>query len=114
MAGFPPQAQGVALTEHTRDRLTAAGLFVALLLVYNANGREIGSYDTQSTKFSARELLLRGTLSLNHVVGVTPEYANRWGFVLAADGHYRSIYSPAPALMAAAVAWPFWKTGLVD
>ena len=28
--------------------------------VYNANGREIGSYDSQPTKFAAREFLLRG------------------------------------------------------
>jgi hypothetical protein len=85
-----------------------------LLLVFNSNGREIGAYDTQPTKFAARELLLRGTLTLNHVVGVTPEYASRWGFILAADGNYRSIYSPVPSLMAAAIAWPFWATGLVD
>ena len=50
------------LTDRGRDRLTAAGLFITLLLVYNSNGREIGSYDTQPTKFAARELLLRGTL----------------------------------------------------
>jgi hypothetical protein len=102
------------LTDRGRDRVAAGMLFVVLLLVYNANGREIGSYDTQPTKFAARELLLRGTLSLNHVVGATPEYANRWGFILAADGHYRSVYSPVPAIMAAAVTWPLWKTGLID
>jgi hypothetical protein len=104
----------VTLTDRARDGLTAGGLFLALLLVFNANGREIGTYDTQSTKFAARELLLRGTFSLNHVVGATPEYANRWGFILAADGHYRSVYSPVPAVMAAAMTWPLWKTGLVD
>lgn len=105
---------GDLVTDLGRDRRTAAGLFVVLLLVYNANGREIGSFDTQPTKFAARELLLRGTLGLNHVVGATPEYANRWGFILAADGNYRSVYSPVPALMAAAITWPLWKTGLID
>jgi hypothetical protein len=104
----------VTLTDRGRDRLTAAGLCVGLVLVYNSNGREIGSYDTQPTKFAARELLLRGTLSLNHVVGATPQYATRWGFILAADGNYRSIYSPVPALMAAAVTWPLWQAGLFD
>ena len=34
-----------------------------MFAVYNANGREIGSYDSQPTKFAARELLLRGTLA---------------------------------------------------
>src|SRR5690348_9640159 len=96
------------------DRGAAIALFVVLFLAYNANGREIGSFDTQSTKFAARELLLRHTLALNHVVGATPEYAARWGFINAADGRYRSIYSPVPSLMAAAVTWPLWKTGVVD
>ena len=85
-----------------------------LFLVYNANGREIGSFDTQPSKFAARELLLRGTLALNHVVGATPEYAERWGFINAADGRYRSIYSPVPSLAAAAITWPLWKIGLID
>lgn len=102
------------LTDRGRDRLTAAGLFVGLLLVYNANGREIGSYDTQSIKFAARELLLRGTLSLNHVVGATPQYGERWGFIYAADGNYRSIYSPVPSVAGAIITWPLWKTRIVD
>ena len=104
----------MTLTDRGRDRLTAAGLCVGLVLVYNSNGREIGSYDTQPTKFAARELLLRGTLSLNHVVGATPQYASRWGFILAADGNYRSIYSPVPALMAAILTWPLWQAGVID
>ena len=94
--------------------MTAAGLFIALVFAYNANGREIGNSDTQPTKLAARELLLRGSLSLNHVVGATPAYADRWGFLLADDGNYRSIYSPMPALMAAAVTWPFWKAHIID
>jgi hypothetical protein len=102
------------MSDGRRDRVTATILFVALLLIYNANGREIGSFDTQPTKFAARELLLRGTLSLNHVVGATPEYANRWGFILAADRTYRSIYSPVPAVMAAVITWPLWKTQIID
>ena len=102
------------VTERGRDGLAAATLFAALVLIYNANGREIGSYDTQTTKFAARELMLRGTLSLNHVVGAKPEYADRWGFVYAADGNYRSVYSPVPSLAAAAMAWPFWKLRLID
>jgi hypothetical protein len=97
-----------------RDRWAAICLFLALFLAYNANGREIGSFDTQPTKFAARELLLRGTLTLNHIVGATPAYADRWGFILAPDRSYRSIYSPVPAVMAAAIAWPLWKTHLID
>lgn len=100
--------------DRRRDRTAAIGLFVILFVAYNVNGREIGSFDTQSTKFAARELLLRHTLALNHVVGATPQYAARWGFINAADGRYRSIYSPVPSLMAAAITWPLWTTGIVD
>jgi hypothetical protein len=104
----------VSLTERGRDRLAAAILFFVLLLVYNSNGREIGSYDTQPTKFAARELLLRGTLDLDAVIPKTPQYATRWGFMLAADGHYRSVYSPLPAIMTAVLIWPLWKAGIID
>jgi hypothetical protein len=96
------------------DRLRAAALFAALLVVYNANGREIGTYDSQPTKYAARELLLRGTLALNYVVGATPQLAERPAFVSARDGRYRSAYSPVPAIAAAALAWPLWKLGALD
>jgi len=98
----------------TADRWTALAIALALMLVYNANGREIGSYDSQPTKFAARELLLRGSLTLNHVVGAVPAYAERDPFVLCLDGRYRSAYSPVPSLMAAAVSYPLWRVGLLD
>lgn len=97
-----------------RDLRVALGIGVAMFALYNANGREIGTYDTQPTKFAARELLLRGTLALNHVVGTFPQLLERPGFRLARDGRYRSAYSPVPAVAAAAVTWPLWKTGIVD
>jgi hypothetical protein len=96
------------------DRRIAVVLASAMFVIYNANGREIPSYDTQPAKYAARELLLRGTLSLNHVVGRTPELGQRSAFVLARDGRYRSAYSPVGSIMAAALLWPFWKTGLLD
>src|SRR5262245_31654582 len=46
---------GLTLTDAGRDRLAAGALFLGLLVVYNANGREIGSSDSQPTKFAARE-----------------------------------------------------------
>lgn len=102
------------LVERLPDGLVALFVAVACFILYNANGREIGSYDSQPTKFAARELLLRGTLSLNHVVGRTPQFAERSAFVVAEHGRYRSAYSPAPAIAAAAIAWPLWKAGLLD
>jgi hypothetical protein len=97
-----------------RDVRLAAGVGLAMFLVFSANGREIGTYDSQPTKFAARELLLRGTLSLNHVVGTFPQLLERPGFRLALDSRYRSAYSPVPSIAAAAVMWPFWKSGVVD
>ena len=87
---------------------------IVMFVAYNANGREIASYDSQPTKFAARELLLRGTTSLNYVVGLTPQLLERSGYQLTRDGRYRSAYSPVPAVVAAAIAYPLWKTGLVD
>ena len=97
-----------------RDRWIAAAIVGVLLLVYNANGREIGSYDSQPTKFAARELLLRGTLTLSHVVGATPAYSERMAFVLARDGRYRSAYSPVPAIAAAVISYPLVRLHLLD
>ena len=97
-----------------RDLRIATALALCMFGIYNANGREIGSYDSQPTKYAARELLLRGTLSLNHVVGKTPELGKRTPFVQTRSGRYRSAYSPVPAVIAAGLTWPFWKTGLID
>ncbi len=97
-----------------RDRLVAGLLGMAMFAVYNANGREIATYDSQPTKYAARELLLRGTLSLNYVVGSAPGLAERSAFVVARDGRFRSAYSPVPAILAATVTWPLWKTGALD
>lgn len=96
------------------DVIIAVGLAAGLFLVYNSNGREIGSFDSQPTKFAARELLLRGTLTLNHVVGAVPQYAERTAFVLSREGRYRSGYSPVPAIAAAALVYPAAVTGLID
>src|SRR5688572_15312942 len=97
-----------------RDWWIALALVVGLVCVYNANGREIGSFDSQPTKFAARELLLRGTLTLNHVVGAVPQYAERAAFVRCPDGRYRSAYSPVPSVLAAAISYPLTRTRILD
>lgn len=96
------------------DWTRALALFAALFLLYNANGREMGNYDSQPTKYAARELLLRGTLALDHVVAATPQLAERPAFAKARDGRIRSAYSPAPAVAAAALMWPLWMAGILD
>ena len=97
-----------------RDRRIGLALAVLSFAIYNSNGREIPSYDSQPTRLAARELLLRGTLTLGHAVGAAPPLAERPGFVLARDGRFRSAYSPVPSVLAAAVTWPLWKAGVLD
>ncbi|HEX5069094.1 MAG TPA: hypothetical protein VFV78_02675 [Vicinamibacterales bacterium] len=74
--------------------LTALGLFVALFLIYNANGREIGGSDSQPTKLAARALALRGNLRLDDDVAKQPLLGERNSFAHDLQGHVRSAYSP--------------------
>jgi hypothetical protein len=89
-------------------------LFVLLLGVYNVNGREIQSYDSQPTKFAARELALHGRLTLDSVVAAAPALAERSAFQRDRAGHYRSAYSVVPSVEAAVVGLVLSATGLVD
>lgn len=96
------------------DAGTAFLVALVMFVAYNSNGREVATYDSQPTKLAARELLLRGSLSVGHVVGRTPALIERSGFRMALDGRYRSAYSPVPAIAAASIAWPLWKTGVIE
>jgi len=89
-------------------------LFVLLLGVYNINGREIQSYDSQPTKFAARELALHGRLTLDSVVTAAPALAERSAFQRDRAGHYRSAYSVVPSVEAAVVGLVLSAAGLVD
>ena len=44
-----------------RDWISDGMTALSLMVVFNANGHEIGHIDSQPTKSSARELLGRGT-----------------------------------------------------
>jgi hypothetical protein len=115
MTGGPaPEPVSAGGLRRRSNGQAAAILFGCLLLLYNANGREIATYDSQPSKYAARELLQRGTITLNHVVGTTPQLLERAPFVAAADGNYRSAYSPTPVLLAAALAAPFYQLGILD
>jgi hypothetical protein len=85
-------------------RRTALVLALLLFLVYNSNGREIGSIDTQPAKYAARELALRGSLRLGHVVGERPGLGERPAFTRDRQGNWRSAYPVVPALLGGAVA----------
>ena len=85
-------------------RLTGGLLFLALLAVYNANGREIGGSDSQPTKLGARALALRGNLRLDEDVRRIPQLAERVSFARDLQGHYRSAYSPVGSIFGAVTA----------
>jgi hypothetical protein len=102
------------LTASRRTRTWAGLLFATVLLVYNSNGREIQSYDSQPTKFAARELALHGRLTLDAVVVAAPPLAERAAFQRDLSGQFRSAYSVVPSIEAAVVAWPLHVSGLVD
>lgn len=89
-------------------------LALACFVVFNANLRELGTYDSQPPKFLAREILLRHTLTLDRTIAELPPLAQRPGFVKAPDGHYRPAYSIVPALAAAVVGWPLVTLHLID
>jgi hypothetical protein len=95
-------------------RRTALALFIALAAIYNINGREIGATDSQPSKYTAREVAVAGTLTLDRVIVERPGLAERPAFARARDGHVRSAYPIVPALLAAVPATLAHRTGLVD
>ena len=84
--------------------VTGGALFLALLAIYNANGREIGGSDSQPTKMAARSLALRGNLRLDEDVRRIPQLGERASFAKDLRGHYRSAYSPVGSLFGAVTA----------
>jgi hypothetical protein len=85
-------------------RLTGLALFLALFVIYNANGREIGGSDSQPTKLGARSLVLRGNLRLDEDVRRIPQLAERVSFAKDRNGHFRSAYSPIGSIFGAVTA----------
>ncbi|MEZ5316046.1 MAG: hypothetical protein R2752_01450 [Vicinamibacterales bacterium] len=95
-------------------RRLALGVFALLLVVYNLNGRETGTTDSQPAKFTAREVAVRGTLTLDAVVAQFPGLGERPAFARDRQGHVRSAYPLLPALIAAVPATILQRTGVVD
>lgn len=91
-----------------------AAFFVLVLVVFNANGREIGSYDTQSTKFTAWRLATQGDTSLDALIAEVPALGERSGFGRDARGTWRTRYPIVPALMAGIAGRLLHASGLVD
>jgi hypothetical protein len=83
-----------------RTGVLAACIAAAVFACYNANGREIGSYDTQPAKYTTLQLVAHGTFNLDSIVAHRPALGERMGFAVARDGHIRSAHSVAPAVLA--------------
>ena len=116
-AGFvihDPAEVILARDDTVRRLLGAAAVAACAAVLLNANGREVGSYDTQPTKYAARELAARGTLTLDAVVASMPALAERPGFGQALDGHVRSAFPVLPSIIAAGPAWLFSMIGALD
>jgi hypothetical protein len=95
-------------------RAVAWWVFAGLLLVYNANGRETPTYDSQPTKYAARELALYGRLTLNKTVAMAQGLETRPAFQLDRHGNYRSAYSVVPSIEAAIPAALLHALRIVD
>ena len=83
-----------------RAGMLAAAIGVAVFACYNANGREIGSFDSQPTKYTVVQLVAHRSFMLDTIVARRPALGERTGFAVARDGHVRSAYSVAPAVLA--------------
>lgn len=100
---------------HRRHRLARAALiFVGLFVLYNLNGREIGTADSQPAKYTAREVAVLGTLALDRVVLERPGLGDRPAFARARDGHVRSAYPWPSGVIAAVPAFLLHRSGLVN
>jgi hypothetical protein len=113
-----PTVPAATLARETAPRVSrvpmAALVGLLAFLAFNANGREIGSTDTQPAKFLAIELASGHGLTLNHAIGRIPLLADRSGFVRDRHGNWRSAYPVASGVAAGAVAWLLSVAHLVD
>ncbi len=77
---------------------TATRLFLLALLVYNANGRQIGAVDTTPSRLLPYSILRNGDFDLDEF-----GFLHRHGvpaYLIQSDGHFVSAYPPGPAILA--------------
>lgn len=92
----------------------AALVGLCCFAVFNANGREIPSGDSQAAKFAAVNLARRHTLTLDGLVGRIPQYTERQAFQRDREGRWRNAYPLPPVLEAAGAATVLRGVGLLD
>jgi hypothetical protein len=116
----PADSHGGRTAEIARGpaRLREASLPVVLglvvFIVFNANGREIPSGDSQAAKFAALMLVRHHTLTLDGMVGRIPQYADRQAFQRDRAGRWRNGYPVPPVLEAAGTAAVLRRLGVLD
>lgn len=106
--------RGVPMGFRSGSVALAVALFAGLVLIYNSNGRELQSVDSQPTKLAARALARNGVLTLDQDIAEKPALATRVSFQKDRQGHTRSAYSVVPSIIAAIPAWILAETGILD
>jgi hypothetical protein len=109
--GRTPEVAGGA---RRSDAALAAAVGLSVFVIYNLNGREIPSSDTQAAKFAAVMLVRHHTLTLDGVVGRVPQYAERQAFQRDREGRWRNGYPLPPVLEAAGATAVLRGAGLLD
>jgi hypothetical protein len=97
-----------------RDAWLAVVLGLFFFAIFNANGREIPSADTQAAKFAAVMLVRHHALTLDGLVGRVPQYGDRQAFQRDRQGRWRNGYPLPPVLEAAATAAVLRGIGVLD
>ena len=110
--GCTPEIAGGGVRRRDAGAAAVLGLFV--FLVFNANGREIPSGDSQAAKFAALMLVRHHTLTLDGLVGRIPQYADRQAFQRDRKGRWRNAYPVPPVLEAAGTAAVMRGAGALD
>lgn len=114
LSAQPTVGAAQSLTERRHRRRIAAALLIGLAVLYNSNGRELGTVDSQPAKFTAQEIAAHATLQLDRVIAEKPGLSERPAFAVDRQGHTRSAYPIMPALLAAGPAWLLGATGAID
>jgi hypothetical protein len=97
-----------------RDAWLPVVLGLFFFAVFNANGREIPSGDTQAAKFAAVMLVRHHTMTLDGLVGRIPQYADHHAFQRDRAGRWRNGYAVPPVLEAAGTAAVLRRAGVLD
>jgi hypothetical protein len=114
-SGFSTTLKEMRLRMHiSESSRRAIVLWMAMFALYNANGREIGTYDSQPPKFTALAIAQHHTTALDTYVDRLPQLGERPGFVRDRHGHWRSAYPPVPGLIAGLAGLVLGSLGLWD